>query len=122
MIKLELSYESFFSSHILYFLMGFTILDVFIDHILNKLIMGEALLVSPLLSSFIVTEFVMTMGANSFETFVISYFVETGLVVVSRTYVTPFMERMEMYLFRAVIKLAQRYRLFRWLFENLLRR
>jgi hypothetical protein len=49
MLKLELSYESFFSRNILYFLIGFTVLDIFIEELLNRTIMGETLLVSPLL-------------------------------------------------------------------------
>jgi len=95
MIKLELSYEPFFGQNILFFLIGFTVLDIFIDQVLSRALMGEALLVSPLLSSFIVTEFIMTMGASDFQNFIVSYFVETGLVVISRTYVGPWVEVLE---------------------------
>ena len=49
MIKLELSYEPFFGENILYFLIAFTIMDIFIDQILSRALMGEALLVSPVL-------------------------------------------------------------------------
>jgi hypothetical protein len=39
MVKLELSYESFFGKHILYFLIAFTLLDIVIEEILNRFIM-----------------------------------------------------------------------------------
>lgn len=57
--------------------------------------MGEALLTTPLLGCFVVMEFIMTMGANDFQSFIISYFIETGLVVVSRTYIGPLVENLE---------------------------
>ncbi len=37
----------------------------------------------------------MTMGADDFQSFIISYFIETGLVVVSRTYIGPLVEYLE---------------------------
>lgn len=49
MIKLEFSYQSMFGKNILYFLCGFTVLDIFIEELLNRYVLGEALLVSPVL-------------------------------------------------------------------------
>lgn len=43
--------------------------------------MSEAILVSPILGAFIIIEFLMTMGADDFQNFIISYFIEFGLVV-----------------------------------------
>lgn len=37
----------------------------------------------------------MTMGADDFQSFVISYFIETGLVLVSRIYIGPIYEHIE---------------------------
>ena len=39
----------------------------------------------------------MTMGADDFQSFIISYFIETGLNVVSRTYIDPIVEFCEFY-------------------------
>jgi hypothetical protein len=41
--------------------------------------MSEALLVAPLLGTFVITEFVMTMGAVDFKYFIGSYFIEVLL-------------------------------------------
>lgn len=63
--------------------------------VITRTVMGEALLTTPILSSFVVMDFVMTMGADDFQSFIISYFIETGLVVVSRTYIGPLVENLE---------------------------
>ena len=49
MIKLEFSYTEVFGKNILTFLVIFMILDIFIEQLLTRVIMSEALLVSPLL-------------------------------------------------------------------------
>ena len=59
--------------------------------------MSEALMVAPILGAFVVIEFVMTMGADDFSNFIISYFIETGLVVAGRIYVEPAVEKLELY-------------------------
>jgi hypothetical protein len=41
------------------------------------------------------TEFVMTMGANDFKQFLLSNSIDTLIVVVNRTYIGPFVERIE---------------------------
>ena len=62
----------------------------------------------------------MTMGAENLRAFIISYFVETTIVVVSRVYIGPWVEKLEVYTQTAVIGLAQRYLWARDLFRNIL--
>lgn len=50
MIKLEFSYTVIFGKNILYFQVGYTFLDIIIEQVLTRVVMGEALLVSPILS------------------------------------------------------------------------
>lgn len=64
----------------------------------------------------------MTMGADDFQSFIISYFIETGLVVVSRTYVGPLVEYMEFHTQKLVIKLSQRFKIVERIFKPVLRR
>jgi hypothetical protein len=67
-------------------------------------------------------EFVMTMGADTFQQFVFSYFVSLGLAVTMRTYVGPLVERLELFAQRVAIKLSKRFKFVEGLFKNVLRR
>jgi hypothetical protein len=58
--------------------------------------MGEALMVTPCTAMFTSIEFVMTMGANDFQSFIFSYFAELGIALTMRTYVGPIVEIMEL--------------------------
>lgn len=49
MIKLEFSYTAIFGNNILIFLVAFNFMDIAIEQVLTRIIMGEALLVSPVL-------------------------------------------------------------------------
>ena len=66
MLKLEFSYTEFFGRNIYTFLILFMILDIFLEQILTRVVMSEAILVSPILGAFIIIEFLMTMGADDF--------------------------------------------------------
>lgn len=66
MLKLEFSYTDAFGNNIIMFQIFFTFLDIFIEQLITRIIMGEALMATPLLSVFTSLEFVMTMGANDF--------------------------------------------------------
>jgi hypothetical protein len=57
--------------------------------------MSEALLVTPVLGTFVITEFVMTMGAEDFRAFILSYFIETVICLVNRVYIGPLVEEAE---------------------------
>jgi len=95
MVKLEFSYTEVFGRNILAFLISFTFIDIFLEQLLTRIVMSEALLVAPILGSFVLTEFIMTMGAEDFQSFIISYFIEVGLIVSCRTYLGPLIERAE---------------------------
>ena len=66
MVKLEFSYTRIFGKNILLFLIFFTVSDLITEQLLLRVFMSEALLVSPLMGSIIITEFIMTMGADDF--------------------------------------------------------
>jgi hypothetical protein len=98
MYKVEFSYTKIFSNNITFFLTAFMVLDILTEQILVRQVMSEALLVSPMLGTFVVTEFIMTMGANDFRSFIISYFIEIAVQTISRVLVGPFVEKLEMWL------------------------
>jgi hypothetical protein len=82
--------------------------------------MSEALLVAPLIGTFVITEFVMTMGAVDFKYFIGSYFIEITLQVISRTYIGPFIEKVEALTQIMTIKLSMRFEFIRKLAGNIL--
>jgi hypothetical protein len=47
--------------------MGYMFMDIINEQILVRVILEEALLVAPILTTFTVTEFIMTMGANDLK-------------------------------------------------------
>lgn len=57
--------------------------------------MSEALLVSPILGAVVTTEFITTMGADDFQRFIVAYFTQTAIVVASRSYLGPWLEKLE---------------------------
>jgi len=59
------------------------------------------------------TEFVMTMGADDFRAFLLSYVIDTTIVVMNRTYLGPLVERIEALTQITFIKLAKRSQKFR---------
>ena len=66
------------------------------------------------------TEFVMTMGANDFKAFLLSYVVDTTIVVLNRTYIGPTVERIEALTQITFIKLSKRFQWFRRTFKSVL--
>ena len=122
MIKLEFSYTDIFGKNILLFLILFTVFDIVIEQILTRVVMSEALLVMPILGAFVLTEFIMTMGADDFESFIVSYFIETTLVVISRTYIGPFVEYLETFTQKTVFRLSMKYPRMERLFRNVLKK
>jgi hypothetical protein len=84
--------------------------------------MGEALMATPLLSVFTSLEFVMTMGADDFQSFIFSYFAEVTLAIMMRTYVGPLVEKLELQTQKMAIYLSQKSTYFKSLFKNILKR
>ena len=120
MLKLEFSYTKIFSQNIKSFLLLFMVGDIVVEQFLVRLIMSEALLVSPLLGTFVIAEFIMTMGADDLRAFIISYFIETTIVVISRVYIGPWVEKLEMWTQIVTIRLSKKYKWVRDLFKDVL--
>ena len=117
---MEYSYTKIFQNNIQYFLVMFLFIDIVNEQLLTRLIMSEALLVAPLQSTIQMTEFVMTMGANDFKAFLLSYVIDTTIVVLNRTYIGPLVERIEALTQVTFIKMAKRFEWFRNLTRNIL--
>jgi len=66
LIKLEFSYTNMFGKNIMKFLLFFTGLDLVMEQLLTRIFISEALLITPILGAIIITEFIMTMGADDF--------------------------------------------------------
>lgn len=66
MFKIEFSYTELYRKNILLFLVIFQVVDIAMEQLLTRIFMSEALLMSPIMGAIIVTEFIMTMGANDF--------------------------------------------------------
>lgn len=67
-------------------------------------------------------EFIMTMGANDFESFIYSYFAEVGLAIAMRTYVGPLVEKLELLTQKLAITLSQRFKFVQSFTRSILRR
>ena len=73
------------------------VIDILTEQILVRQVMSEALLVSPMLGTLVVMEFICTMGASDFRSFIVSYFIEITVQTVSRVFIGPFVEKLEMW-------------------------
>jgi len=82
--------------------------------------MGEALLVAPLLGSFTIVEFVMTMGANDFKSFIISYFISYTVTMMNRIFIGPLVEKLEALTQRGIIWLSSKSKTIRYIFKDML--
>jgi hypothetical protein len=90
-------------------LVVFAVVDLLLEQVLTRLLMSEALLVSPILGAVVVSEFITTMGADDFEGFIVAYAAQTAIVVASRTYLAPWLEKLEAAIQRYVLSLSQRH-------------
>ncbi len=61
---------------------------------------------TPVTAVFTALEFVMTMGADDFQSFILSYFAEVGIALTMRTYIGPIVEKIELKTQQAVIRLS----------------
>jgi hypothetical protein len=98
----------------------FLFVDIVNEQLLTRLIMSEALLVAPLQSTFQMTEFVMTMGADDFKYFLLSYVIDTTIVVTNRTYIGPMVERIEAFTQVSAVRLSMSSTFFKSVFRNIL--
>ena len=82
--------------------------------------LNEALLVAPLLASFVVNEMIMTMAAENFREFVISHIFSLAIMLAGRLYVNPLVERIEHNIQHLVIKLMARFKIAERLFKKII--
>merc|ERR1711881_835922 len=88
LLVVEFSYSSIFGEHIWTCLICLKIIQMFFEQLLCSYI-KDVLLLCPLMVGLEMTEFVVTMGADGFIDFLMSYCVELILVLVERVYMDP---------------------------------
>jgi hypothetical protein len=88
LLVVEFSYSSIFGDHIWTCLICLKIIQMFFEQLLCSYI-KDVLLLCPLMVGLEMTEFVVTMGADGFIDFLMSYCVELILVLVERVYMDP---------------------------------
>merc|ERR1711881_677666 len=77
-----------FEANIYGFIVGMKIGQMLLDQLLASY-MRENLLIAPLMVAMEVTEFMVTMGAATLIDFLVSYFIELGLMVFERIILDP---------------------------------
>jgi hypothetical protein len=88
LLVVEFSYSSIFGDHIWTCLICLKIIQMFFEQLLCSYI-KDVLLLCPLMVGLEMTEFVVTMGADGFIDFLMSYCVELILVLAERVYLDP---------------------------------
>ena len=88
MICWEFSYSDIFGQNIYQWIVIFKLMQMLMDQVL-AMYMKENLLIASLMVSIEVTEFMVSMGASSLVDFLISYFVELGLMIAERLLLDP---------------------------------
>ena len=122
MLKIQFSYTQTFLGNIYTFLIVFMITYIILEQILTRIVKSESFLVTPILAAFNVIEFVMTMGAVDFQSFIISFFIETTLTVAGWIYIGPAVEKTELYSQKLTIWLSLKFRFFERICRKTLRR
>ena len=88
MIVWEFSYSPTFSENIYFWIVTFKITQMMMDQVL-AMQLKENLLIASLMVSIEITEFMIGMGAANLMEFIVSYFVEMGLMVAERLIFDP---------------------------------
>jgi hypothetical protein len=88
LLVVEFSYSSIFGDYIWTCLICLKIIQMFFEQLLCSYI-KDVLLLCPLMVGLEMTEFVVTMGADGFIDFLMSYCVELILVLAERVYLDP---------------------------------
>jgi Flp pilus assembly protein TadB len=88
--KLELSYSDTFTSNIIGFLVIFLLIDMLLEYILQRFVIGEALLVAPNIASMSAINIFISMAAKDFSDFLVSYSILVSFLIFTRLYFKPF--------------------------------
>ncbi|KAJ8611307.1 hypothetical protein CTAYLR_006612 [Chrysophaeum taylorii] len=84
----EFSYWEEFGTYIWFIIMGFRPMGQFLGAIVDNQLQ-DALLSAPIMTSFDVTTSIVTLSADNFVDFILSYFIELGMGLVETVYFNP---------------------------------
>lgn len=70
MIRLEISYSEFFTEWLFTLLMILSIMDIILYQIFSRVILNEALLVSPFMAGLALSKIIVLLAAKSFIDYV----------------------------------------------------
>jgi hypothetical protein len=88
MCLIEFSFSATFGDWVYQIIIGYKIFQKYMDIVFEDLL-KEFLLINPLATLYTVIEGLITMGADSFSDFILSYFVELCVMVIERCYLDP---------------------------------
>lgn len=106
-MKLEFSYTKMFGRNLLACLIFFAVFDLILEQLLTRIFMSEALLISPILGALVTSEFITTLGAQDFQSFITAYFAQSVIQILSRTYVGPALEKLELAAQRFIVSYSR---------------
>merc|ERR1711871_991113 len=93
MIIWEFSYSHHFANHVYEFIVIFKVIQMLLDQAFAYLL-RENLLIAAIMTSVEVTEIMITMGAEDFMDFSLSYFIEMVVMIAERIYLDPGLKKM----------------------------
>eukprot|EP01022_Parablepharisma_sp_SALTPOND_P014603 TRINITY_DN20009_c0_g2_i2.p1 TRINITY_DN20009_c0_g2~~TRINITY_DN20009_c0_g2_i2.p1 ORF type:complete len:2825 (-),score=233.62 TRINITY_DN20009_c0_g2_i2:4128-12602(-) len=120
LIELEFSYTSIFRNNIGIFLTVFMLHDLALERLLTNVVLGEALLVTPIMGAFVLIHLIMILTSGDFEGYLYSYFIQSTVLVIARIYLNPVLERIESWVLKLTIYLSQKSAFFQKLFRKVL--
>ena len=120
-IKLEISYSKTFSDNIFTFQVGFCVIDIFLYQLFSRIILDEALLIVPILTSLFINRAVVMLASPNFTIFMMCYVINFGFIIFERIYLNPFIELVEQKLQYLSALLVTKSRIFRYFFEKSLK-
>jgi hypothetical protein len=88
MIAIQFSFSDTFGTNVYLFIILFKIFQKYMDSFFLDML-KEQLMIVPLVVLYTSVEGLMTMGADSFSSFILSYFVELCVMVIERCYLDP---------------------------------
>jgi hypothetical protein len=106
-MKLEFSYTRMFGRNLQICLIFFAVFDLIVEQLLTRIFMSEALLISPILGAVVTSEFVTTLGSQNFQEFILAYFMQIFIQILSRTYMGPTLEKIELFVQRQIVEYAR---------------
>jgi len=97
-IFLELSYMSSFDQYLPLFIIGFIFFQALLVTVLQKKLLQETLLISPIIGAFEIIQFVTVMASATFESFIFSYLIRMSLLIGLRTYIDPIIKNIQYFM------------------------